>query len=113
MAKTAEIRKEKWQSIITLRHEGQSIITLRYEGQAIITLRYEGQAIITLRHEGQAIITLRHEGQSIWNISRTLKYSLSAVTKTIKHYDETGSHEDHHRKGRPRVISAAEDRFIS
>jgi hypothetical protein len=37
---------------------------------------------------------------------------LSAITKTIKHYDETGSHEDHHRKGRPRDTSAAEDKFI-
>jgi hypothetical protein len=25
----------------------------------------------------------------------------------------TGSHEDHHRTGRPRVTSAAEDKFIS
>uniref|UniRef100_A0A674DCX2 Grass carp reovirus (GCRV)-induced gene 2p n=1 Tax=Salmo trutta TaxID=8032 RepID=A0A674DCX2_SALTR len=35
-----------------------------------------------------------------------------AVTKTIKHYDETGSHEDRHRKGRPRDTSATEDKFI-
>jgi transposase len=41
-----------------------------------------------------------------------LKVSSSAVTKTIKRYDETGSHEDRHRKGRPRVTSAAEDKFI-
>ncbi|XP_064801196.1 COP9 signalosome complex subunit 8-like isoform X1 [Oncorhynchus masou masou] len=34
------------------------------------------------------------------------------VAKTIKRYDETGSREDHHRKGRPRVTSAAEDKFI-
>ena len=34
-----------------------------------------------------------------------------AVAKTIKSY-ETGSHEDRHRKGRPRVTSAAEDKFI-
>ena len=27
------------------------------------------------------------------NISRTLEVSSSAVAKTIKHYDETGSHE--------------------
>ena len=26
--------------------------------------------------------------------------------------DETGSHEDHHRNGRPRATSAAEDKFI-
>jgi transposase len=45
-------------------------------------------------------------------MSRTLNVSLSAVAKTIKRYDETGSHEDHHRKGRPRVTSAANDKFI-
>jgi transposase len=59
-----------------------------------------------------AIITLRHESQSICNISRTLKVSSSAVTKTTKRYDETGSHEDRHRKGRPRVTIAVEDEFI-
>ena len=32
--------------------------------------------------------------------------------KTIKRNDETGSHEVRHRKGRPRVTSAAEDKFI-
>jgi hypothetical protein len=30
-----------------------------------------------------------------------LKASSSAVAKTMKSYDETGSHEDRHRKGRP------------
>ena len=72
MARTAQISKEKWQSIITLRREGQSIRT----------------------------------------ISRTLKVSSSAVEKTIKHYDETGSHEAHHRKVRTRVSSVAEDKCI-
>jgi transposase len=61
----------------------------------------------------QSIITLRHEGQLIRNISRTFKVSSSAVAKTIRCYDETGSHEDRHRKGRPKVTSAAEDKFIS
>jgi hypothetical protein len=45
-----------------------------------------------------------------------LNTSSSAVTKTIKHYDETGSHEDHHRTVRPRITStgslAAENKFI-
>jgi transposase len=41
-----------------------------------------------------------------------LKVSSSAVEKTIKRYDETGSHEYHHRKGRPIVTSAAEDKII-
>jgi hypothetical protein len=39
-----------------------------------------------------------------------LKVSSRAVAKTIKCYDETGSHEDRHRKLIPRV--AAEDQFI-
>ena len=64
------------------------------------------------KEKRQLTITLRHEGQSIQNISRTLKVSSSAVAKIIKRYDETGSHEDRHRKGRPRVSSAAEDTFI-
>ena len=64
------------------------------------------------KEKQQSIITLRHDGQSIRNISRTLKVSSSAVAKTIKRYDETGSHEDHHRKGRSGDTSAAEDTFI-
>jgi transposase len=40
-----------------------------------------------------------------------LKVSSSAIAKTIKRYDETGSHEDRYRKGR--VSSAAEDKFIA
>ncbi|KPP67903.1 hypothetical protein Z043_113457, partial [Scleropages formosus] len=48
-------------------------------------------------------------GQTIWKFSRTS----SAVAKTIKRYDEAGSHEDHHRNGSPRVTSAAEDKFIT
>jgi hypothetical protein len=42
----------------------------------------------------------------------SLKVSSSAITKTIKRYEETGSHEDRHRKKRPRVTFAAEDNFI-
>ena len=55
---------------------------------------------------------LGHEVQSIRKMSWTLKVSSSSVAKTIKHYDETVSHEDRHRKGRSRVNSAAEDKFI-
>ena len=57
----------------------------------------------------QSIITLRHDGQSIQKMSRPFS---SAVAKSIKRYDKTGSHEDHHRNGRLRVTSAAEKRFI-
>ena len=54
----------------------------------------------------------KEKQQSIRNISRTLNVSSSAVAKTIKRYDETGSHEDRHRNGRPRVTSAAEGKFV-
>ena len=58
------------------------------------------------KEKRQSIITLRHERQSIWKISRTSKVSSSA--ETIKRYDETSSHEDRHRKGRPRATSTAD-----
>ncbi|CAJ0940501.1 unnamed protein product [Ranitomeya imitator] len=45
-------------------------------------------------------------------VSQSEKLSPSAVAKTIKRYKETGSHEDRPRKGRPRVTSASEDKFI-
>jgi transposase-like protein len=64
------------------------------------------------KEKQQSILTLRHEGQSIWNISRTLGVSSSALAKAIKRYGETGSHEDRHRNVRPRVTSTAEDKFI-
>ena len=59
-----------------------------------------------------AIITLRNEGQSVRKIAKTLNVSPSGVAKTIKRYNETGTHEDRPRKGRPRVTSASEDKFI-
>ena len=65
------------------------------------------------KEKRKSVITLRHEGQSIWIISRTFNVSSSAVAKTIKHYDITGSHEDRHRKRRPRVTSAVEDIFAA
>ena len=64
------------------------------------------------KEKRQSIITLRHEGQSIRKISTTFKVSSSAVAKTIKYYDETGSHEDRHKNGRPKIISVAEHKFI-
>jgi transposase len=38
-------------------------------------------------------------------VSQSGKVSSSAVAKTITRYDETGSHVDCHRTGRPRVTS--------
>ena len=65
------------------------------------------------KEKRQSIINLKHECQSIRKMLRTLNVSSSAVAKTIKrYYDDTGSHEDRHRNGRPRVTSASEDKFI-
>ena len=64
------------------------------------------------KEKRQSIITLKHESESMWKISRTLKVSSSAGAKNIKCCDETGSHENRHRKGRPRVTSAADNKFI-
>ena len=45
---------------------------------------------------------------------RTFKVSSSAVVKkTIKPYNDNGSHEDCHKKGRTRVTSAGEDKSIT
>jgi transposase len=73
---------------------------------------YYGKKQLKYAEKRQSIITLRHEGQSIWKISRTLKVPSCAVSTTIKRYNETGSHEDCHRKGRPRSTSAVDDKFI-
>jgi transposase len=54
--------------------------------------------------EKQQSIIILNEGWSIRNISRTLNVSSSAVAKIIKRYDETGSHEDRHRKGTPSYL---------
>ena len=64
------------------------------------------------KKQRETTVSLRHEGQSMRKTSITLNVSSSAVAKPIKHYDETGSHEDRHRKGRPRVASAAEVKYI-
>jgi hypothetical protein len=40
---------------------------------------------------------------------QSLKVSSSVVAKIFKQCDETGSHDDRHRKGKCRVTSAGED----
>lgn len=62
--------------------------------------------------EKSIIQSLRHGGQLIWKFSMTWKASSSAVTKSIKHYIKTGFHKDHPIKGRTRVTSATESKFI-
>uniref|UniRef100_A0AAY4CAQ8 Transposase Tc1-like domain-containing protein n=1 Tax=Denticeps clupeoides TaxID=299321 RepID=A0AAY4CAQ8_9TELE len=65
-----------------------------------------------IKEKRVAIITLRNEGQSVWKIAKTFIVSPSGVAKTIKCYNETGTHEDRPRKGRQRVTFASEDEFI-
>ena len=60
----------------------------------------------------QSIITLRHEGQSIREHFKNFKSFFKCSHQNIKRYNETGSYEDCHRNGRPRVTSAAEGKFI-
>jgi hypothetical protein len=45
-------------------------------------------------------------------VNQCRKFQVSSSAKIIKRCDETVSNEEHHRKGRPRVTSAAEDKFI-
>jgi transposase len=56
------------------------------------------------------VVIIRYKGGHKGD--QTLKVSSTAVPKTIKRYDETGMSEASHRKGRPRVTSAVEDKFI-
>ena len=58
------------------------------------------------KEKWQPIITLETEGQSVQKIAKTFNVSPSVVAKTTKRYDETGSHVDRPRKGRPRVTYA-------
>lgn len=64
------------------------------------------------KEKRQSVITLRREGQSLRQIARTLQVSVSAVAKTIKRVEETGTHEDRTRSGRPKATSESENKFI-
>lgn len=55
---------------------------------------------------------VHHEGLSVQKIAKALTVSPSTVAKTIKCYNETGSHKDHSRKERRRVTSAAQEELI-
>ena len=64
------------------------------------------------KEKRQSAITLRNEGQSLRKIARTLQLSVTAVAKTVKRFEQTGTHEDRKRSGRPRVTSKSENKFI-
>lgn len=64
------------------------------------------------REKREAVVTLRKEGQTLRQIAKTLQVSVSAVAKTIKRVEETGTHEDRARSGRPKVTSESENKFI-
>ena len=101
---------------LSLMRLSQSVVLQVMDGKQPYLVKYQvhimARTAQIIKEKRQSIITLRHEGQSIRKISRTLKVSTSAVAQTIMSYDETGSHEDRHRKGRPRVTSAVQDKLI-
>lgn len=59
-----------------------------------------------------AVIVLNNEGYSERDIARKLGISPKGVHYTLVRYRKTGSLSDRKRSGRPKVTSAAEDRFI-
>ena len=64
------------------------------------------------KEKRQSAITLRNEGQSLRKIARTLQLSVTAVAKTVKQFEQTGTLEDRKRSGRPRVTSKSDNKFI-
>lgn len=64
------------------------------------------------REKRESIMSLRKEGLSLKKIAKALEVSTSAVAKTIKRVEETGTHEDRVRSGRPKVTSESENNFI-
>ena len=62
------------------------------------------------KEKRQSIITLRSESQSVWKIAKTCVSKCSRKNHQVLR--RTGPHEEHPRTGRPRVNSAAEDKFI-
>ncbi|KAJ8389837.1 hypothetical protein AAFF_G00113060 [Aldrovandia affinis] len=71
-----------------------------------------GKKVQLSKEKRESIITLRNEGQSLRRIARTLQVSVTAVATTIKRVEETGTHEDRMRSGRPKVTSESENKFI-
>lgn len=64
------------------------------------------------REKRESIVILRNEGRSLRKIAKLLKVSVNAVSRTIKRIEETGTHEDRARSGRPKATSETENRFI-
>ncbi|XP_073525152.1 uncharacterized protein [Phyllobates terribilis] len=119
LIKHHNIQQLGWNSVCTLGEDRWTVFTVVYHPTLDLSpgsAAYKGDVISVILVynciKRVAIITLRNEGQSVRKIGQTLKVSPSAVVKTNKRYIETGSHEDHPRKGRPRVTSASEDKFI-
>ena len=53
-----------------------------------------------------------HAGESQSQVARHLNVHQSTISRLWHRFQATGSVEDRHRSGRPRVTTAAEDRFI-
>lgn len=64
------------------------------------------------RENRASVIALRNEGHTLRQIAKALQVSVSAVAKTIKRVQETGTYEDRARSGRPKATSELENKFI-
>ena len=59
-----------------------------------------------------AIVTLRKEGHTIREIAKKVKIPQSTVGYTLKRFDQTGGNSSRKRRGRPKVTTRAEDKYI-
>ncbi len=58
------------------------------------------------------IVALHKDGVGYKKIAKTLKQSCSTVAKTIQRFNRTGSTQNRPRRGRPKKLSARDQRHI-
>ena len=58
------------------------------------------------------IWNLRKSGQRVWEIARMLGCGAATVVDTIRRFNETASHKDRKRSGRPRKLSTHAERVL-
>ena len=110
----ALLKVHLWNLIFFLMHLSQSVVLWPGRGciQKIALFGKRPCPYVKNSSNKQREMTVHHYFMT-WRSVNTenVKNFDSAVAKTFKRYDETGSSEDHHRK-RPRVTYAEEDKFI-
>ena len=96
----------------TIHHAKQPQLSVRVS--MIESLNEEME--INKQSKEQRETTVHHYFKT-WSVNaenvKNFESFFKCCCKTIKSYDETSSHEDRHRKGRPRVTFVAEDTFIN